>query len=201
MQYVVTYFCPQWFRQCVEAWRHQDTTMFTKRYVSCIQFNCALCCSSYSIVLSGFIWYIYQYFQACIAGAHMITSVAMILRLMVIMTGTKKSQGSPNHEDIFCNILYIICLGWVPQEGYLMALKSYSGLGMLFLLVIMWSHWTSKMLVRYILSSQCLRLSQFSQSCFIQYMRLCVFSLPNSLVMIVRMCTLSYYHHIRSMNH
>ena len=67
--------------------------------------------------------------------------------------------------------------------------------------VIMWSHWTSKMIVRYILSSLCLRLSQSSQSSFIQYMRLCVFSLPNYLVMIVGMCTLSYYHHIRSMNH
>ena len=31
---------------------------------------------------------------------------------------------------------------------------------------------------------------------------LCVFSLPNSPAMIVRMCTLSYYHHqIGSMNH
>ena len=47
----------------------------------------------------------------------------------------------------------------------------------------------------------CLRLRQFSQLSFIQYMGLCVFSLPNSPVMIVRMSTLSYHHHqIGSMN-
>ena len=43
---------------------------------------------------------------------------------------------------------------------------------------------------------------EFSQLSFVRYMGLCVFSLHNSPVMIVRMCTLSYYHHqIGSMNH
>ena len=66
---------------------------------------------------------------------------------------------------------------------------------------LIWRHWTNKMLVRYMLPSVCLRLRLFSQLSFIQYMWLCVFSLPNSPVMIVRMCTLSYYHHqIGSMN-
>ena len=66
---------------------------------------------------------------------------------------------------------------------------------------LIWRHWTNKMLVRYMLPSVCLRLRLFSQLSFIQYMGLCAFSLPNSPVMIVRMCTLSYYHHqIRSMN-
>ena len=56
------------------------------------------------------------------------------------------------------------------------------------------------MLVMYMLPSVCLRLRQSSQLSFVQYMVLCVFSLPP--VMIVRMCTLFYYHHqIRSMNH
>ena len=65
-----------------------------------------------------------------------------------------------------------------------------------------WRHWTTKMLVRYMLPSVCLRLRQFSQLSCIQYMGLCVFSLPISPVMIVRMCTLSYYHHqTGSMNH
>ena len=65
-----------------------------------------------------------------------------------------------------------------------------------------WRHWTNKMLVRYMLSRVCLRLRQLSQSSFIQYMGLCVFCLPNSPVMIVRMCTLSYYYRqIGSMNH
>ena len=53
-----------------------------------------------------------------------------------------------------------------------------------------WRHWITKMLVSYMLSSVCLRLRQLSPS-FIQYMGLCVFSLPNSPVIIVRMCTLS----------
>ena len=67
---------------------------------------------------------------------------------------------------------------------------------------LIWRHWTTKMLVRYMLPSVCLRLRQFSQLPFIQYMGLCVFSLPNSPVMMVRMCTLSYYHHqTGSINH
>ena len=64
-----------------------------------------------------------------------------------------------------------------------------------------WRHWTNKMLVRYMLPSVCLRLRLFSQLSFIQYMGLCILSWPNSPVMIVRMCTLSYYHHqIGSLN-
>ena len=54
---------------------------------------------------------------------------------------------------------------------------------------LIWRHWTNKMLVRYMLPNVCLRLRQFSQLSFIQYMGLCVFSLPNSPVLIVRMCT------------
>ena len=60
---------------------------------------------------------------------------------------------------------------------------------------LIWRHWTNKMLVRYMLPSVCLRLILSSQLSFIQYTGLCVFSLLNSPVMIVRMCTLSYYHH------
>ena len=60
---------------------------------------------------------------------------------------------------------------------------------------LIWRHWAIKILVRYMLPSVCLRLRQFSQLSFVRYMGLCVFSLPNSPVMIVRMCTLSYYHH------
>ena len=67
---------------------------------------------------------------------------------------------------------------------------------------LIWWHWTTKMLVRYMMPCLCLRLRQFSQLSFIRYMGLCVFSLPNSPVMIVTMCTLSYYHHqTGSMNH
>ena len=54
---------------------------------------------------------------------------------------------------------------------------------------LIWGHWNSKMPVRYILSSVWVRLSIFSQLSIIQCMRLCVFSLPISLVMIERIYT------------
>ena len=53
-----------------------------------------------------------------------------------------------------------------------------------------WRHWTSKMPVRYNLSSVWVRLSIFSQLSIIQYVELCVFSLPISFVMIERICML-----------
>ena len=49
-----------------------------------------------------------------------------------------------------------------------------------------WRHWTYKMPVRYILSSVWVRLSMFSPLSIIQYMRLYVFSLPISVLMIER---------------
>ena len=49
-----------------------------------------------------------------------------------------------------------------------------------------WRHWTCKMPVRYNLSSVWVRLSIFSQLSIIQYVGLCVFSLPISFVMIER---------------
>ena len=49
---------------------------------------------------------------------------------------------------------------------------------------------------------ECVRLNIFSQLSIIQYMGLCVFSLPIPFVMIERIYTLSYYHHqIGSMNY
>ena len=66
-----------------------------------------------------------------------------------------------------------------------------------------WRHWTYKMLVRYVLSSVCLRLSQFHHLSFMHHLGLCIFSLPISLVMSVIICVfLSCYHHqIGIMNH
>ena len=51
---------------------------------------------------------------------------------------------------------------------------------------LIWRHWTYKMPVRYILSSVWVRLSIFSPLSIIQYVGLCVFSLPIPLVMIER---------------
>ena len=67
---------------------------------------------------------------------------------------------------------------------------------------LIWRHWTYKMPVRYILSNVWVRISIFSQLSILQYVGLCVFSLPISLVMIEMIYTLSYYHHqIGSMNY
>ena len=67
---------------------------------------------------------------------------------------------------------------------------------------LFWRHWTYKMPVRYIFLSVWVRLRIFSQLSIIQYMGLCVFIFPISLVMIERMYTLSYYHlQIGSMNY
>ena len=49
-----------------------------------------------------------------------------------------------------------------------------------------WGHWIYKMPVRYNLSSVWVMISIFSQLSIIQYVGLCVFSLPNSFVMIER---------------
>ena len=46
--------------------------------------------------------------------------------------------------------------------------------------------WTYKMIVGYILSSVCVRLSIFSQLSIIQYIGMCIFILPISLVIIER---------------
>ena len=51
-----------------------------------------------------------------------------------------------------------------------------------------WRYWTSKILVRYTLSSVYLRLSKISQSSLMEYMGLCISSLHISLKMTVRMC-------------
>ena len=53
-----------------------------------------------------------------------------------------------------------------------------------------WKYWTSKMFARYIPSRMCLRLSQFCQLSFIQYMGLRVFTLPIYLMMIGRILVL-----------
>ena len=79
---------------------------------------------------------------------------------------------------------------WVQIVGYVLACRSCSSLCKL-----IWRLWTYKMPVRYILSSVWVRLSIFSQLSIIQYIGLCVFSLPSSLVMIEITYTLSYYHH------
>ena len=63
---------------------------------------------------------------------------------------------------------------------------------------LIWRHWTYKMPVRYILSSVWVRLSIFSPLSIIQYVGLCVFSLPIPLVMIERIYILCLFIIIKS---
>ena len=51
-------------------------------------------------------------------------------------------------------------------------------------------YWTSKIIAMCTLSSVRLTCSQFSQLSFMQYMGLCVFNIPISLMVIVRICVL-----------
>ena len=87
----------------------------------------------------------------------------------------------------FCYLYHCVVVWCAQIIEYIMArfhlfahcTTSLSSLGR-----CIWSYCTSKMFIRYILSSVCLRRSQFFD------MELCVFSLPISLVMIVGKCVL-----------
>ena len=112
---------------------------------------------------------------------------------------------------IFCDLLHIypgktgiffwllLCsLWWVQIFGYVLACRSCSFVCTLHHLIIIIVQNLSK-----VIELECvIRLSIFSQLFIIQYIGLCVFNLPISLVMIERIYTLSYYHHqIGSVNY
>ena len=104
--------------------------------------------------------------------------------------------------NIFCHLLYIHSgkTGNLSIAQLMMSANSgiRFGLQMVFVCLyitsshhhhcanFIWRHWTYKMPVRYNLSSVWVRLSIFSQLSIIQYVGLCVFSLPISFVMIER---------------
>ena len=86
--------------------------------------------------------------------------------------------------SLFCKNV----IQWVKIVGYAwladrIRLFVYYTISFSSLCKLIWRHWTYKMSVRYILSSVWVRLSKFP---VIHYMKLCVFSLPISLVMIAR---------------
>ena len=76
------------------------------------------------------------------------------------------------------------------QMVVFMCLDFMFGLSLSFSCWCIWRYWSSKMLVRYIMSTVCLRLIKFSQLSYIQCMGMCIFSLPISLMMIVRISVL-----------
>ena len=86
-----------------------------------------------------------------------------------------------------CFMAFILCVYFSSQTTYIFR-RLTSLLSSLCRRI--WKYWTSKILVRYILLSLCLRLSQFSKLSFMQYRGLWVFSLPIYLLMIARICVL-----------
>ena len=73
------------------------------------------------------------------------------------------------------------CAGYdvyIYSRSYLFAHYTISLSSLCKLIRRHWTYWTNKMLVGYILSSVRLRLSQFSQLSLMQYLGLCIFSLP-----------------------
>ena len=100
--------------------------------------------------------------------------------LVIIVAANDLTE--PGHQQTLYWFHYQICC--------LQSLFFHQRFLIIFSLSSLWRYWTSKILIRYILSSVCLRLSQISQLSVMQYMGLCVFSLPISLMMIVRICVL-----------
>ena len=87
--------------------------------------------------------------------------------------------------------LLLCSLWWVQIGGFVLDCRSnwffvQYNISLSSLCKLIWRHWTYKIPVRYILSSVWVRLSIFSQISIIQYVGLCVLSLPISLVMIER---------------
>ena len=97
-----------------------------------------------------------------------------------------------------CSLWCVLMTGYIMPCGSLPFVCTLNSLSPLCRLTR--KHWTSKIFVRYILSSGCLRFGQFSQLAFIQCMGLCVFSLPNSLLLIISICNFPHYQ-IENMNH
>ena len=158
--------------------------------------------------LKGYI-YIPFYYHHQIGSIHLshcsqIFSVVVCLRWLYYHILSSITYISPEHWDL----VSIIDAGSIDVQSMVFANdRIHYGLQVVFVcLQITPSHYhhfaSNKMLFRYMLPSVCLRLRLFSQLSFFQYMGLCVISSPNSPVMTVRICALSYYHHqIGSMNH
>ena len=101
--------------------------------------------------------------------------------------------------------LVLCSLWWVQIVGYVLACRSYSFVCTLHHYThyhhcakFIWRHWTYKMPTRCNLSSVWVRLSIFSQLSIIQYVGLCVFSLPISFVMVERIYILCLFIIIKS---
>ena len=108
------------------------------------------------------------------------------------------AHGSIPRTPLLTTFRVILYWHWTPLSTE----KSFISISSWSLCRLIWRHWTlKKMLVRYRLSGVCLWLSHFSQLSFIQYVGLCVLSLPNFPVMIARMFILYHHHHqLGSMN-
>ena len=91
-----------------------------------------------------------------------------------------------------CFLYYCVVFLCLHMIGYIMAIWQCSfvfahySTSLASLCKCIWRYFIYKIIVRYILSRVCQRLSQFSQWSFMIYMGLCVFGSPISLMIIVR---------------
>ena len=115
---------------------------------------------------------ILQYMGLCVF--HLPISLVMIERIY-----TLSYYHHQNRKYELSSIVY----GQVTRQWHALYLS-------IFLWIRICRYWAVKMLLSHILSSVCLRLYPFSQLSFMQNIGLCVFNLPISLIIIVRMCIL-----------
>ena len=140
---------------------------------------CLTCCQSYRLPFV----FITMYGVVCVQLAHLRIGDwkdISIAHVIIII----KTEVSTFHiviifiVFIFCHLLYV----YSGKTGNLYITPSHYHHCANFI----WRHWTYKMPVRYNLSGVWVRLSIFSQLSIIQYVGLCVFSLPISFMMIGR---------------
>ena len=113
-------------------------------------------------------------------------SVVVCLRYLLHILSLIAYTYRENRDFVFITIVQFML------SSNIIRLFVHNTISLSSLCKLIWRHLTYKMPVRYILSSVWVRLSIFSQLSIIQYMGLCVFSLPISLVMIKMIYTLSY---------
>ena len=101
------------------------------------------------------------------------------------------------YRESWVLFLVFVSVLWCAQIiEYIMVRWSYTFVCISHIIIIMQTYlkvlnfWNALHVFRYILLSVCLRLNQFSQSSFMQYMGPCVLSLPIFLMVILRICVL-----------
>ena len=130
------------------------------------------------------------------------SEVSIVIIVVIYFHGAVSYVVVPSYLSVVSQIYisrkmsFVFCPWCVQIIDYNMALRSCSCFAHLTIYFsslcsrFIGRHWTYKMLVRYFVSSMCLRLNELSQLYFISQMGLYVFSFLNYPVVIVRICVL-----------